>query len=115
MAYATIAEIEANSPATRGDDFRQNPSGVIDDAVGRRREHVRDDVTWFEECEKLRQRRHRLAHVNHDGKSERCCDFLRAPKHFEIVRSGYILREPRFDAADDVAVSCDCVTRSRDV
>ena len=90
VAGAPIAQIEPDAAAAGGHHLRQNVPVVVDDAVGRRRKHVRDDIAGFEQREKLGQRRHGLAHVDHHGQLERRGHFLRAPEHLKIVRAGHV-------------------------
>ena len=94
-----------------GKDF----ASVVDDTVGRRREHMRDDIAALEQSDKLGQRRDRLAHVNHHRQAEARGHFLRAIQHLEIVLAGDISRQPRLDADDEVAVLRNRVLRRADV
>src|SRR5262249_4428881 len=52
-------------------------------------------------------RRDRLADVDHHRQVERRGRLLRAPQRLEIVAAHDVLREPRLDAEDDVAVAGD--------
>ncbi len=88
MAGAPIAQVEPDATAAGGQHLRENVPVIVDDAIRRRRKHVGDDVAGFEEREKLGQRRHRLAHVDHYGQMKRRGDLLRPPEHLKIVRAG---------------------------
>ena len=112
VAGDAVADIEPDAAASGGQHFGQDAAVVVDDAVGRRREHVGDDVAALEQIQKLRQRRDRLPHVDHHRQIEgRCADLLRAPQHLVIVRAGDVARQPRLDADDEVAVLRDRVAR----
>ena len=87
MSRLSVTHVEPDAAAPRRKHRRQNVAGVIDDAVGRRREHVGDDIAAFQEIEQPGKRRHRLSHVDHDGKGEGGGHFLRAPKHLVIIRA----------------------------
>ena len=63
----------------------------------------------------LRQRRDRLAHVDHHRQIEGGDDLLRAPQHLVVVGAGDVARQPRLDADDDVAVLRDGVARRADI
>src|SRR5262249_21295167 len=56
MAGAAIAEIEPAAAAASRQYLWQDVAALIDDAVWRRREHMRDDVTGFEQLHETRQR-----------------------------------------------------------
>ena len=53
MSGLAVADVEPDAAAPRGKHFWQNVAAVIDDAVGRRREHVGDDVAALQEIEQL--------------------------------------------------------------
>src|ERR1700676_1960963 len=53
--------------------------------------------------------------MDHDGEIEGRRRLLRAPQRLEIVGPGDIVRQPRLDADDDVAVARDGALRQRDV
>src|SRR5262249_38120028 len=86
-----------------------------DDAVGRRREHVRDDITGLEQVNQFRQGGHRLSHMDHDRQVERAGGLLGTPQHLVIVAARNVAREASFDAADDVPVFGDGVCRGGDI
>jgi hypothetical protein len=51
---------------------------------------VGNDIAGLEERQKLGQRRHRLAHVDHYRQMERRSHLLGTPEHLEIIRPGDI-------------------------
>ena len=108
-----VAEVEPDAAAARRQHVRQHAAVVVDNAVRRRREHVGDDVAALEQREDRTHRRDRLTDVDHHRQIEGRGHFLGAPQHLEIVGAGDVVRQPRLDADDDVAVARDGVARRR--
>ena len=107
VIHAAVPEVEPDPALTRIGDGRQQFALRVEDAVRRRRVHVRDDVARLEEREDVGQRRFGLSHVNHDRYAQRAGDRLRAPQRFEVVLARDVLRQPRLDADDDAAMPLD--------
>src|ERR1700686_5696481 len=53
--------------------------------------------------------------MDHDGEIEGRRRLLGAPQRLEIVRPGDVVRPPRLDAADDIAIARDGALRQRHV
>ena len=61
------------------------------------------------------QRRIVLADVDHDRQIERRGRLLGAAQRLEVVGAGDVVRQPRLDADDDVAIARDGALRQRHV
>src|SRR6266487_3209176 len=85
VAGGPVADVEPQAAAASGKHFRQQAAIVVEDAVRRRRIHVRDDVAALEQREDFGQRRVRLSQMDHDRQIERLRYRLRTPERFEIV------------------------------
>src|SRR5262249_8140379 len=107
MIERSVAEIKNDAAAARGCHVREQSALVVEDAVGRRRVHVGDDVAALEQREDGAHRRIRLANVDHHREIEGGGRLLRAPQRFEIVGVGHVFRQPRLDADDHVAMARD--------
>jgi hypothetical protein len=88
---------------------------VVENAVGRWRIHVGDDVAALEQRQDGSHRRVILADMDHHWQIEGRSRLLGTSQRLEIVGSSDVGRKPRLDPYDDVAMTRDRPTREVDV
>src|SRR5262249_10236177 len=67
--------------------------------------HMRDNVAALEQRENGAHWRDRLANVDHHGQIKRCGCLLRTAQSLKIVGAGDVLRQPRLDPDNDIAIA----------
>ena len=115
MRGPAVADVEDDAALARLAHLGQHAAVAIEDAVGWRRIHVRDDVAGAQQREDRRQRRRRLPDVHHHGELRRHGDLERAADGIEIAGAGHRARQPRLDADDDARMGVDGPPGRRDV
>ena len=110
-----VAEVEDDAAAARRGHVRKQPTLLVENAIGRRRIHVRDDVAALEQRQNRAHRRIILADMNHHRQIEGGSRFLRATQALEIVRFGDVVRHAHLHADDDITVACDRAAREIDI
>ena len=93
-----VAEVEPDAAAAGREHLRQHPAALVENAVRRRRIHVRDDVAALEHREDAAHRREGLTHMDHHRQIEGRGGFLGAPERLEIAGAGHVVGQPCLDA-----------------